>query len=83
MNINAKGIQLVCTTMLVLAILQHALNDLHFKAYRNRCMLEGTLTALLAEFYNIPESIQFSESILGRQCHAGTSISWSDMDLKP
>ena len=62
MNISAKGMQLVFTTMLILAILRHALNDPHFKAYRDRWMLEGTLTALLTEFYNIPESIQFSES---------------------
>jgi hypothetical protein len=46
--------------MLILAILRHALNDPHFKVYRDRWMLEGTLTALLNEFYNIPESLQFS-----------------------
>ena len=48
--------------MLILAILRHALIDPHFKAYRDRWMLEATLTALLNEFYDIPESLQSNES---------------------
>jgi hypothetical protein len=59
-NISAKRAPGVFPTMLILAILRHALNDPHFKVYRDRWMLEGTLTALLNEFYNIPESLQFN-----------------------
>jgi hypothetical protein len=59
-NIGAKGVARIFPPMLILAILRHALNDPHFKVYRDRWMLEGTLTALLNEFYNIPESLQFN-----------------------
>ena len=63
--------------MLILAILRHALNDPHFKVYHDRWMLEGTLTALLNEFYKIPESLQFSvvdlKSALSRSNHTQLS----------
>ena len=50
--------------MLISAILRHALMDPLFKAYRDRWMLEATLTALLNEFYKVPKSLHFNENNL-------------------
>lgn len=62
---SSKGIHVVHTTTLILLILRHALHDPGFGRYRNRWMLQGTLTALLNEYYDIPESLHFTEDDVG------------------